>query len=109
MLFRPASFTPYFSKYQGQGCHGIQVHVTDRRAYQPVRVALHILTVLKKIYPTQFQWRESLIDRLTGSDEVRLAIDAGKTVDQILASWQEGLKAYEAARRKVLLYGDGPR
>ena len=104
VLFRPVSFTPTFSKYQGEVCQGIQVHVTDRERYRPVKVALHILTVLKKTYPAQFQWQASSIDRLSGSDEVRLAIDRGTPVDQIIASWQDSLKKFEAARKQFFLY-----
>jgi uncharacterized protein YbbC (DUF1343 family) len=103
-LFRPATFTPTFSKFQGQLCRGVQVHVVDRQAFEPVSVALHILSLLKKTYPAEFSWRANSIDRLSGTDQVRLEIDKGTPVDQILSSWQPFLKAFDAARRPHLLY-----
>ena len=104
VLFRPVSFTPTFSKFQGQGCQGLQVHVTDRNRFQAVRTALHVLSTIRKDYPTQFQWRENSIDRLSGSDEVRKAIDQETPVDTILASWEDGLKAFDALRKRYFLY-----
>jgi uncharacterized protein YbbC (DUF1343 family) len=104
VLFRPVSFTPAFSKYQGQACQGIQVHVTDRARFQAVRVALHILSSVRKNHAGQFQWRESSMDRLAGSDDVRMAIDRGQPVDRILASWEDGLRKFDAARRRFFLY-----
>jgi uncharacterized protein YbbC (DUF1343 family) len=104
VLFRPASFTPNLSKFQGQGCQGLQLIVTDRMRFRSVRTALYILSTLRKEYPNQFQWRDSSIDRLSGSDDVRKAIDQGIPVDKILASWEDGLKAFDALRSRYFLY-----
>ncbi|HEY8414790.1 MAG TPA: hypothetical protein VIK99_03355 [Thermaerobacter sp.] len=53
----------------------------------------------------RFQWRSDLwIDRLTGSSYVRTAIDAGRSVDAIVAGWQEDLAAFRALRERYLLY-----
>jgi uncharacterized protein YbbC (DUF1343 family) len=104
VLFRAAGFTPSFSKYQGEGCLGIQVHVTDRRRFEPVRVALHILAAVKKNHPDKFQWRENSIDRLSGSEALRKAIDAGTPVDKILAGWQPDLKKFDEMRKRYFLY-----
>ena len=104
VLFRPVSFTPASSKHQGQLCQGIQLHVTDRQRFRSVTVALHILSVIRKNHPAQFQWRQSSIDRLSGSDELRLSMDKGLSVGQILASWEAGLQKYHGMRKKYLLY-----
>ncbi len=104
VLFRPATFTPTFSKHQGLTCHGVQVHVTDRNRFQAIKVALHILSIIRRNYPEQFQWRENSIDRLAGSDDVRLAIEKKTPVDQILASWEGALKKFDVTRRRYFLY-----
>jgi len=104
VLFRPVSFTPTSSKHQGQLCQGIQVHVTDRQRYRSVQVALHILSLIRRNHPAQFQWRESSIDRLSGSDELSLSMDKGLSVEQILVSWEPALKKFAATRKKYLLY-----
>lgn len=103
-LFRPVSFTPVSSKYQGQLCQGIQLHVTDRQRFQPILAALHILSLVRRDYPGQFQWRESGFDRLAGSDDVRKAIEQGTPAGQIVASWQAELKKFDEIRKKHFLY-----
>ena len=55
-----------------------------------------------------FAWRESAppywIDRLSGNEQVRLAIDAGAGVDDVVAVWQEELADFRALRAEHLLY-----
>ena len=104
VLFRPVSFTPTSSKHQGQLCQGIQLHVTDRQRLRSVKVALHVLSLIRKNHPAQFQWRDSSIDRLSGSDELRLSLDKGLSVDRILASWDADLKKFDGMRKKHFLY-----
>src|SRR5262249_36094595 len=36
VIFRAASFQPTFQKYAGRQCGGVQLHVIDRRAFQPL-------------------------------------------------------------------------
>lgn len=104
VLFRPVGFTPTFSKYEGEGCEGIQVHVTDREQFEAVWTVLQILTIVKRNHPEDFQWRESSIDRLSGSDTVRKAIDAGTPVDEILNSWKPELEEFDQLRKRYFLY-----
>ena len=102
--FRPTQFLPTDSKWQGYPCYGIQTHVTDPAIFAPVTVGLQIVATLKRLYPANFAWREAHFDRLLGTDEVRLAIDAGVAVDEIVAGWQTALNQFEAERQTVLIY-----
>jgi len=45
-------------------------------------------------------------DKLAGSDQLRLDIEAGKTKEEIIATWQKDLSAYKTMRKKYLLYTD---
>ncbi len=106
--FREAYFAPTFSKWQDKNCAGVQVMVTDRRRYDPIRTALAMIIAAKQLYPNDFAWRESAapywIDKLTGSDLVRKGVDGGATTDQIVASWQGELARFRAQRGRYLLY-----
>lgn len=103
--FREAYFAPTFSKYAGRTVGGIQLYVTDRDRFDPIRTAIAIMVEAKRLYGDRFQWRSDLwIDRLTGSSYVRTAIDAGRGVDAIVAGWQEDLAAFRALRERYLLY-----
>jgi uncharacterized protein YbbC (DUF1343 family) len=106
--FREAYFVPTFSKWVNENCAGVQVVVTDRDAFDPIRTAIAMIVIARKLYPGDFAWRESAppywIDKLTGSDQVRTAIDAGKTADEVVAGWQDELARFRAQRARYLLY-----
>lgn len=104
VLFRPVSFVPTSSKHQGEVCRGIQLHVTDRGRFESVSVALHILSIVRRNHPSDFRWRESSIDRLSGSDDLRKRMDEGLSVARILEGWEADLESFDRARRKYFLY-----
>ncbi|MFJ9246375.1 exo-beta-N-acetylmuramidase NamZ domain-containing protein [Streptomyces sp. NPDC101776] len=102
--FREAYFAPTFSKFQGKTVGGVQIHVHDRAAYDPVRTGIALLVTAKKVW-SGFSWRsDHWIDRLTGSARVRTAIDAGASTDEVVAGWQAELKAFRRVRTEYLLY-----
>ncbi len=68
VLFRPAWFQPTFHKFAGQTCAGLQLHVTDQQAFQPVRTSLALLAAVRDLSGDAFVWRrepyEFVADRL---------------------------------------------
>ncbi|MGW1286551.1 exo-beta-N-acetylmuramidase NamZ family protein [Streptomyces sp. NPDC002586] len=102
--FREAYFAPTFSKFEGRTVGGVQIHVYDRDAYDPVRTGIALLVTAKKVWPG-FAWRpDGWIDKLTGSARVRTMIDAGAGTDEVTGAWQEELAAFRRVRREYLLY-----
>ncbi|MEU0215757.1 DUF1343 domain-containing protein [Streptomyces sp. NPDC006265] len=102
--FREAYFAPTFSKYQGKTIGGVQVHVHDRAAFDPVRTGIALLVTAKQVW-SGFAWRpDNWIDKLTGSTRVRTMIDAGGDTDAVVAGWQQDLAVFRRTRRKYLLY-----
>ncbi|MFD2685947.1 exo-beta-N-acetylmuramidase NamZ domain-containing protein [Streptomyces phyllanthi] len=103
--FREAYFTPTFSKFQGRTVGGVQIHVHDRAAYDPVRTGVALLVTAKSVW-SGFAWRpDHWIDKLTGSARVRTMIDAGAGTDEVVAGWQDELAEFRRVRREYLLYG----
>ncbi|MFD8155593.1 exo-beta-N-acetylmuramidase NamZ domain-containing protein [Streptomyces sp. NPDC059720] len=102
--FREAWFQPTFSKFQGRTVGGVQVHVHDRAAFDPVRTGIGLLVTAKRVW-SGFAWRsDNWIDKLTGSTRVRTMIDAGAGTDEVVAGWQADLAAFRRVRRSYLLY-----
>ncbi|MGW6397725.1 exo-beta-N-acetylmuramidase NamZ family protein [Streptomyces sp. NPDC055134] len=102
--FREAYFAPTFSKFQGKTIGGVQIHVRDRAAYDPVRTGIALLVTAKKSW-SGFAWRsDNWIDKLTGSTQVRTMIDAGASTDEVVAAWQGELAAFRAVRGRYLAY-----
>lgn len=107
VLFRPVWFTPSFSKHAGQPSAGVQLHVTDRTAFRPVRTGIAVLKALHDQHPEAFAFLPGdppFFDRLAGIGWLRDAIDRGMPLDAIEARWQPGLEAFAPVRRRYLLY-----
>ncbi|MER5472080.1 DUF1343 domain-containing protein [Streptomyces sp. NPDC002685] len=102
--FREAYFAPTFSKFQGRTIGGVQIHVHDRAAYDPVRTGIALLVTARKVW-SGFAWRsDNWIDKLTGSTLVRTTIDAGAGADEVVAAWQDELDAFRRVRKQYLIY-----
>ncbi|MEW6753675.1 MAG: DUF1343 domain-containing protein [Candidatus Latescibacterota bacterium] len=132
--FRPVFFRPTASKHAGLTCQGIQVHLTERQAFQPVRTGFEVLAAARRLHATEFAWLPASdeggmgrsaaasgrplhrplgrlearprchFDRLAGTDRVRLGLEEGLSVGVLEASWEEDLRAFERRRRPCLLY-----
>jgi uncharacterized protein YbbC (DUF1343 family) len=105
--FRPTAFTPCFSKHQGELCHGVQVHVTDRASFAPVKTGIALLLDIVRHHLMDFSFLPGdppFYDRLAGVSWLRDAIVAGEALDAIEARWQPGLAALKAQRGRHLLY-----
>lgn len=106
---RPVCFEPTASKYAGEVCYGIQLHVNDRSALAPVRTGLKIIVAIKKLWPQLFAWRVPQggihnFDRLAGTDQIRLQLDKGVSVDTLCASWQKDLHDFDHLRQHYFRY-----
>ncbi|MFI0826676.1 exo-beta-N-acetylmuramidase NamZ domain-containing protein [Streptomyces roseolus] len=102
--FREAYFAPTFSKFQGRTVGGVQLHVHDREAFDPVRTGIALLVTARASW-SGFAWRpDHWIDKLTGSTRVRTLVDAGAGTDEVVAAWSEDLAAFRSVRREHLLY-----
>jgi uncharacterized protein YbbC (DUF1343 family) len=83
---------------------GIRLHVTDRRAYDPTRTAVQLLSAVQAVHPDRIGWIPGHFDRLAGGPALREAIVAGRKPNDIVKAWGPGLKAFEARRKPYLLY-----
>ena len=80
----------------------IRFAITDRQAYRPVRTSLVLIDAIRRHHPRDFAWTGT-IDRLTGSDKVRRAIEGGR-LEPLLAAWDRGAAGFRESRRPFLLY-----
>jgi uncharacterized protein YbbC (DUF1343 family) len=113
VAFRPAWFRPTFHKFAGRTCGGLQLHVTDRKTFQPVRTGLAVLAALRDLSGPEFAWRREpyefvadrpAIDLLFGGGRERLALEAGRPARAIAAAWEAEEEAFRRCRRDFLLY-----
>ncbi|MBI5506976.1 MAG: DUF1343 domain-containing protein [Deltaproteobacteria bacterium] len=110
---RPCTIEPTFQKHAGKLCGAVQLHVTERTVFDSYRTGLAVLVAVRKLWPEHFAWRTEVyefrddvpaIDLLTGKPAVREAIDAGRSLDEVVELACGGTDAYDAGREAALLY-----
>jgi uncharacterized protein YbbC (DUF1343 family) len=101
--FRATVFTPSASNHAGNECEGVQVHVTARDSLRPLEMALHLIAVARCLSGEAWKWNPHF-DRLAGGSDVRSALEAETSVNEILATWDASIAAFIYQREKYLLY-----
>jgi len=102
--FREAWFTPSFSKFTGEQCGGAQVHVTDRNSYRPFETALHVVKTIREMYPDKFEFHADYFDKVMGTAKVRVGLEKGLKVAEIVRDGEVGIMAFAEQRKPYLLY-----
>jgi uncharacterized protein YbbC (DUF1343 family) len=111
--FRATRFRPGFGKHVDAVCSGVEWHVVDRLALEPLRTGVTLLAEVRRLHPEDFAWRAQpyefvvdvpAIDLLTGSAAARNAIEAAADLEPLFAEWREHCAAFASARRAHLLY-----
>jgi uncharacterized protein YbbC (DUF1343 family) len=96
------SVAPTAAKHKGQTIPAIRFAITDRSTYRPVRTALILIDEIHRAHPREFGWTGT-IDRLTGSDKVRHAVENGQ-LPALLEEWDREAAAFRESRKSFLLY-----
>ncbi|MDZ7271280.1 MAG: DUF1343 domain-containing protein [candidate division KSB1 bacterium] len=109
VVFRPQYFRPYYFRYKDKQLHGVQIHLTDPRAFRPMATQMHILAALRALYPqvdlfARDRYRPESFDRAMGTDAVRKALAAGQGAEEIMRAWQPPLERFMKVRERYLLY-----
>ena len=103
--FREHYFVPTFSKWVNETCGGVQAHITDEHRLDGIRTAVTMIVTAKQAHPDVFGWRpDNYIDKLSGSDRLRLMVDAGAGVDEVVGAWRGELSAFAKLRERYLIY-----
>ncbi len=113
VIFRPISFLPTFQKFANESCSGVFLHVTDRKAFDPVITGLAVIKTIFDLYPNDFKWKnppyEYVYDRnpfdvIAGTTKIREFFEQGKMIKEIKKSWQTDIEEFIKTREKYLLY-----
>jgi uncharacterized protein YbbC (DUF1343 family) len=100
--FTRQPFIPVVGLYPGQRCGGVAIRITDRQAVRAMRMGIEIATVLKKLYPDNFDPAKLLL--LTGNAETIRQLQDAAPPEQVVASWSTDLTGFDQIRRKYFLY-----
>jgi uncharacterized protein YbbC (DUF1343 family) len=101
--FTAVEFTPTEGNFEGELLGGIEVNILDREILEPVKLGVYIMHTMLKNHPDDYVI-STRVDRLAGTDKLRIALEEGQTPEEIFESWQQPLEEFKKAREKYFLY-----
>nr|WP_303652665.1 exo-beta-N-acetylmuramidase NamZ domain-containing protein [Paludisphaera mucosa] len=100
--FTPIEFSPTERQYKGEKCGGVQIQITDRAAFDPIKLGLALALTLRREYKEQ--WKPERMTTLLTDQATYQAILDLKSIEQIEALWGQELAEFDAVRRRHLIY-----
>jgi len=94
-------------KYEGIPCYGqslagFVIHMKDN----PKRLYLGGLIDMYTYFKDKEDFFIPYFDKLAGTDQLRIQIEAGFSENEIRAGWQESINKFKETRQKYLIYPD---
>ena len=99
LIWRAAHFTPMFSKHQGELCHGVQLHITDKNSFRPFEAGLYLIDAIRRQYPDIKM--NNALDKLLGDTTYRAGEE---TIQELIARSHAQSAAFQEASRDYWLY-----
>ncbi len=94
---------PGDAKFADTPLKGIRLLITDRARYDAPAVAVHLLAAIRAVHPDEIRIGGSF-DRLAGGPTLREALLADVAPEEIVRSWQPGLRAHAERVAGLRLY-----
>jgi len=98
----PIEFTPNSSKFAGQLCHGLNLHITDRSTFRPVDTGLSLAWLLQKLHPEDFDLEKA--NTLLGYSKILDQISEGVALEDLLKLIPQQEAAFQERQKPYLLY-----
>ncbi|UMB61988.1 DUF1343 domain-containing protein [Lutibacter sp. A80] len=108
---RPITFIPTFHKQYNKICGGFQIHITDKKTFQPWRAGQFIMKEIYHYLGSDFTWKtppyeynytQLPIDILNGTDKLRYWIENNGNIETLDSF--EDLKDYKLKFNEIKLY-----
>jgi uncharacterized protein YbbC (DUF1343 family) len=97
------AFVKKGDKWGEQTIPVVRLHVVNHDSAQPVDAAVRLMRAIYRRHPREWQWRENGIERLSGTAQLRRAVERGE-VDALLRKWRAESTAFQESTRKYWLY-----
>lgn len=113
VIFRSCGFQPTFQKHGGVTCGGVQIHVIDRDAFEPVFAGIAMVKLVHDMYRDQFRWKvppyeyvydKNPFDVIAGTNKIREAFEEGIELNEIREAWERPLIEFKQLREAFLIY-----
>jgi uncharacterized protein YbbC (DUF1343 family) len=98
----PIRFTPTASNFAGKPISGVRFVITDRNAFDSIRLGLEVAKGIAKLYPGKMDWNVNRT--LVGSHAVLEHLAGTETAQAIQLDTEAELKGFLEKRKPYLLY-----
>jgi uncharacterized protein YbbC (DUF1343 family) len=111
--FRASNFLPTFQKHAGDACGGVQIHVTERKGFEPFITGVATIKVCFELYGEEFKWKnppyeyvfdKNPFDVIAGTDQLRKSLERGDSLETIQRFWEPLVEEFKDKREPFLLY-----
>lgn len=91
-VFRPITFLPTFQKFENQVCGGVQIHITNKKIFQPWRVGQLLMREMYHYLESDFKWKDppyeynytqKPIDIINGTNKLRHWIENNDPIETL--------------------------
>jgi len=107
VIARPTSFVPTYSKFKGERCFGIQLHITNKKFFQSYKSGLSVLGLIASTYPTSFRFlgegQRCSFNLLAGTTKLQSMVLENK-FDSFFDECEEECRAFERKITQYFLY-----
>jgi uncharacterized protein YbbC (DUF1343 family) len=95
-------FTTRASVFKGEECGGINLIITERARFRPVRTGIEMAVALRRLYAGK--WKVDDYGRLLVNADTLARVKRGDAPEEIERAWQEKLDEFRRARTRALIY-----
>lgn len=112
-VLRPVRFEPTSGKWQGKGCRGFHIHVTQKEHFQPYVTSLLLMQGIVKYHPDEFkfkqppyeyEYRKMPMDLILGSKTLREEIMKLTDIKRLSSQWEKPLAQFKQLSKPYYLY-----
>ena len=105
--FREIHYRPFFGAQSGKLLHGVQYHFSDYGAASLTLLQFYVMQALRELYPEQAPLSKgnfSMLDKICGTDYVRVTFKEKYQVSDILGYWSKDVAGFRSISEKYYIY-----
>ncbi len=104
VTFRPVWFKPFYSRFKGEVCQGVQVYLDLDKKVNLVETNFKLAQALGGEFIFGDGERDRSFDIATGTNKARLLLMSGSPLEGLFADWRRQSEGFRKDREKYLLY-----
>ena len=110
VIFRPIIYKPFYGRSTGKQLRGVQIHLLDPAKVNLMAIQFLFMQVHNELYPDKNPFRLAdasrirMFDKVSGSDQVRLAFEKRMQYGDVKTMLEKDLEKFRTTAKKYLLY-----